>query len=148
MSRINTELNKVISYAINDEIIDVNMVANLVSSSSDYIIYMLTNAIDKKDLSSYQKILNEMSKNQSLSEIFSYMGKHFKRMFYIATNKNDDELSSILAIKPYAIKLSRENVKKNGVNYYINLYEKYINLDYQIKSGEISVKNALYELVF
>ena len=98
-------------------------------------------AIDNKDYTSYQKILNEMSKNLSKSELFSYMGKYFKRMQYISLNKNDDELAKILSIKPYAVKMSRQYVVKNGIKYYINLYEKYVELDYKVKSGKISVKN-------
>lgn len=89
-----------------------------------------------------------MSKSQSYAEIFSYLGKYFRRMQYISLNKNDDELASILNIKPYAIKMSRQNITKNGIKYYINLYQKYTDLDYQIKSGEITPYNALYELVF
>ncbi|MBR4999158.1 MAG: hypothetical protein IKY10_04680, partial [Clostridia bacterium] len=96
----------------------------------------------------YQQILNQMAKSQTLNEIFSYMGKYFKRMQYVALNKNDDELGKILKIKPYAVKMSRQSVNKNGVKFYINLYEKYVNLDFKIKSGKISVSNALYELIF
>ena len=77
-----------------------------------------------------------------------YMGKYFKRMQYISLNKNDDELAKILNIKPYAIKMSRQNIAKNGVKYYLSLYEKYIELDHKIKSGKISATNALYELIF
>ena len=76
------------------------------------------------------------------------MGKYFRRMQYISIDKNDDELIKTLNLKPYAIKISRQNIAKNGVKYYINLYQKYVDLDYKIKSGEISAKNALYELVF
>ena len=89
-----------------------------------------------------------MSKTLSRAEVFSYMGKYFKRMQYVALNKNDEELSKILSLKPYAIKMSRQNVAKNGIKYYINLYDKYVELDYKIKSGQIAVKNALYELIF
>lgn len=148
MSKINSELNKIVSYAYGQDKVDMNMVTNLVSNSSEYVIYMLTGAIDDKDYTKYQTILSEMSKSSSLSEIYSYMGKYFRRMQYIAINKDDDELSKILGIKPYAVKLSRQKVTKNGVKYYINLYQKYIKLDYMIKSGEISVYNALYELIF
>ena len=109
---------------------------------------MLTNAIDKKNYTEYQKILNTMSKSQSYPEIFSYLGKYFRRMQYISLNKNDDELAGILNIKPYAVKMSRQHIAKNGIKYYINLYQKYTDLDYQIKSGEITPYNALYELVF
>ena len=93
-------------------------------------------------------MITNISKSQTVQEIYSYMGRYFRRMMYIAINKNDDELSKILSIKPYAIKVARQNVKKNGVKFYVSLYDKYVNLDYKIKSGELSPKNALFELVF
>lgn len=148
MTRIVNELNKITAYCVDCETITMDIVTNLVASSSEYAIFMLTNAIDTKNYSSYQQILNELTKHQSQAEIFSYMGKYFKRMQYVALSKNDDELAKILNIKPYAIKMSRQHIAKNGVKYYINLYERYVNLDYQIKSGKISVSNALYELIF
>jgi len=89
-----------------------------------------------------------MSKNASMGEIYSYLGKHFKRMQYICLNKNDDEIANILNLKPYAIKMSRQHIAKNGIKFYIELYQKYIQLDYEIKSGKITPANALYELIF
>ena len=148
MAKIVNELNKICSYALNEDLITISMVTNLVANSKEYAIYALTNAIDNKDYAGYQKVLSEMSKNLSRAEVFSYMGKHFKRMQYISLNKNDNELSQILGIKPYAVKMSRQNISKNGIKYYINLYEKYVDLDYRVKSGKISIKNALYELIF
>ena len=67
---------------------------------------------------------------------------------YISLNKNDDEISKILNLKPYAIKMSRQYIAKNGIKFYINLYQKYVDLDYEIKSGKITPANALYELIF
>ena len=148
MAKIVNELNKLVSYALDEELITMNMVTNLVANSNEYAIYTLTNAIDNKDFAAYQKVLSEMSKTLSRAEVFSYMGKYFKRMQYVALNKNDEELSKILSLKPYAIKMSRQNVAKNGIKYYINLYDKYVELDYKIKSGQIAVKIALYELIF
>ncbi len=150
MAKINNELNKLSAFSLGEgiDVIDLNLVTNMVSYSNEYVLYMLTNAIDNKDYANYQTIINQMNKSQSASEIFSYMGKFFRRMQYISIDKNDDELSKILNIKPYAIKMSRANIAKNGIKYYINLYQKYVDLDYKIKSGEISAKNALYELIF
>ena len=148
MSNIANELNKIVSYALDEQTITMNIVTNLVSNSSEYAVYMLTNAIDNKDYTNYQKTLNELSKNASMGEIFSYLVKYFKRMQYISLNKQDDELSGILNIKPYAIKMSRQHIAKNGIKYYIELYQKYIDLDYKIKSGKITPTNALYELIF
>lgn len=147
MAKIQNELNKLVSYAHGQEIITIDMVTNLVSNSNEYAIYMLTNAIDKKDFTMYQKILNEMSKSVSFSDLFAFMGKYFKRMQYIALNKNDDELAKILNIKPYAVKMSRQYVQQNGIKFYINLYQKYVDLQYKVKSGEVSVNNALYLLI-
>ena len=148
MSKLVNELNKITAYCVDLETATMDIVTNLVANTSEYAIYMLTNAIDNKDYSSYQRILNDLSKSQSQGEIFSYIGKYFKRMQYISLNKNDVELAKILNIKPYAVTMSRKNIIKNGIKYYLNLYEKYINLDYKIKSGKITPANALYELIF
>ena len=133
---------------MNLEVVTMEIVTNLVANTSEYAIYMLTNAIDTKNYASYQQILNDLTKSQSQAEIFSYMGKYFKRMQYISLNKNDAEVAKILNIKPYAVTMSRKHIAKNGIKYYLNLYEKYINLDYKIKSGKITPTNALYELIF
>ena len=113
-----------VAYCVDEELVTIDIVANLISSTNEYAVYMLTNAIDNKDYTSYQKIINAMSKNASMGELFLYMGKHFKRMQYISLNKNDDEVAKILNIKPYAVKMSRQNITKNGIKFYINLYQK------------------------
>lgn len=148
MTRIVTELNKIISYAKDEKVITLKEVSNLVSDSTEFAIYSLTNAIDNKDYAKYQEIINSLSKSNSFGEIFAYMGKYFRRMQYVAINKNDSELSAILNLKPYAVKKAREYVNRNGIKYYINLYQKYTDLDLDIKSGKVSVYNALYELIF
>lgn len=148
MSKIVNELNKIVSYNLGKATIDLPTVLNLVASSNEYVSYMLTSAIDEKNYSKFQKILSTMTKSITASEAFSYLGKYFRRMQYVAVNKNDEELSQILSIKPYAVKMSRQFVTKNGVKYYIHLYKKYIELDYKIKSGKITAINALYELIF
>lgn len=148
MSKINTELNKMISYVGVDGVIDMSVATNLVANSSEYVVYMLTGAIDQKNYAEYQKILRDMLKSQTAGEIFSYLGKYFRRMQYIAINKDDSLIGKILNLKPYAIKMSRQFISKNGVNYYINLYQKYTDLDYEIKSGKISAYNALYSIIF
>jgi len=148
MSKIVNELNKISAYCVDCEVVTMDIVTNLVANSSEYAIFMLTNAIDNKDYSTYQKILNDLTKSKSQGEIFSYLGKYFKRMQYIALSKNDEELAKILSIKPYAITMSRQHIARNGVKFYINLYQKYIDLDHKIKSGKMSATNALYELIF
>lgn len=148
MSRISTELNKIVSYCNGQEVVKLDTILNLVSNSNEYVIYMLSAAIDEKDYNKYQKILSEMNKTLSANEIFSYLGKYFRRMQYMSVNKNDQELASVLALHPYAIKMSRKYIAKNGIKYYLDLYQKYTELDFKIKSGKISALNALYSIIF
>ena len=148
MMKISNELNKLVSYCIDDKVITHNVVLNLVSENNEYAVFMLTNAIDNKNFSDYSKILNQMKKSQSSGEIYSYLGKYFKRMQYVALNKDDAVIAKILNVKPYAIQKSREQISRNGVKFYLKLYEKYIELDEMIKTGKISAHNALYELIF
>ena len=88
MTKIVNELNKISAYCVDLEVVTIDIVTNLVANTSEYAIYMLTNAIDTKNYASYQKILNDLTKSQSQAEIFSYMGKYFKRMQYICLSKN------------------------------------------------------------
>lgn len=148
MSKIFNELNKIADYMQDQKIVTMQIATNLIANSNEYVSFMLTNAIDKKSYGDYQAILSSMTKSQTASEIFSMLGKYFRRMQYIAIGKDDNKLANILAIKPYAIKMSRQNIAKNGVKYYLGLYQKYVDLDYKIKSGKISAENALYQLIF
>lgn len=148
MARIRNELDKIIAYSTDLELIDIDVVSKLVANSTEYATYMLTSAIDEKNLTKFQTILSNMTKSSSVAEIYSYMGRFFRRMQYIAISKDDAKLTKILNIKQYAIDMSRKNIKKNGVKYYIDLYQKYVDLDYSIKSGKITPEHAMYELVF
>ncbi len=148
MAKIANELNKIADYAQGQSLVTTTIVSNLVANSSEYVSFMLTNAIDKKSYADYQKILITMTKSQTPGEIFALLGKYFRRMQYIALNKDDTKLATILNIKPYAVKMARGSVQKNGTKYYIGLYQKYVDLDYKIKSGKITADNALYELIF
>ena len=56
-------------------------------------------------------------------------------------------MATMLKTKPYAISKARQYVTKNKPKYYIDLYDKYINLDFSIKSGDITPQNAIYELL-
>ena len=148
MSKISNELNKISAYCHDKSVVELNDVMNLVSNSTEYVSYMLTSAIDEKNYSKYQQIINSMTKTLTAGEIFSYLGKYFRRMQYVAVDKNDEEVGQVLGLKPYAVKMSRQCIAKNGVKFYIGLYQKYIDLDYKIKSGKITPINALYELIF
>ncbi|MBQ8430807.1 MAG: DNA polymerase III subunit delta [Clostridia bacterium] len=148
LAYISKELEKVAGYCGSEQVVTTDIIKLLFTKNESYFVYNLTNAIDKKDKESAFKILNSLQEDVSVGEIWTFMGPHFRKMFYCATNsKNNDILATILKTKPYAILKSRENVDKNGKSFYVNLYNKYTNLDFEIKSGKISPINAIYSLL-
>ena len=147
LAYLNTELPKLVSFAgdktISHEDVDLTFTKN-----KNYFVYHLSNAIDLKDKKAQFDILNTLTLSQSVGEIYTFLGPYFRRMFYSAISKDtDDNLASILKVKPYSINKARQMITKNKPTYYIDLYNKYINLDYSIKSGDITPQNALYELL-
>ena len=147
LNYITNELNKVVGYADKGEIVTTDLIKLLFTKNESYFVYNLTSAIDNKDKNQAIKILNTLQENVSISEIFIFMGSYFRKMFYCAINSNNDELAGILKTKPYAISKSREYINKNGKSFYINLFNKYVNLDYEIKSGKMTPINAIYSLI-
>lgn len=147
LAYINSELPKLISYA-GDKTLTREDVDLTFTKNKNYFIYHLSNAIDTRDKKAQFDILNTLTLSQSIGEVFMFLGSYFRRMFYCAIDKGDDEnLANILKVKPYAISKARQMVTKNKPTYYIDLYNKYINLDYSIKSGDITPQNAMYELL-
>ena len=147
LAYLNSELPKLISFA-GDKTITREDVDLTFTKNKNYFVYHLSNAIDLKDKKAQFNILNTLTLNQSVGDIFTFLGSYFRRMFYCAISKDtDDELANILKVKPYAISKARQMVTKNKAKYYIDLYNKYIDLDYNIKSGDISPQNAIYELL-
>lgn len=147
LAYLNTEIPKLISYALEKTITreDVDLTF---TKNKNYFVYHLSNAIDLRDKKAQFDILNTLTLGQTIGEVYTFLGPYFRRMFYCAVSKDSDEnLASILKVKPYAIAKARQMVTKNKPTYYIDLYNKYINLDYSIKSGKITPQNAIYELL-
>jgi len=147
MAYLNSELPKLVSYA-GDKTITREDVDLTFTKNKNYFVYHLSNAIDSRDTKAQFDILNTLTLSQTVGEVFMFLGSYFRRMFYCAIDKaSDEELASILKVKPYSISKAKQMVTKNKPKYYIDLYNRYIELDYSIKSGDITPQNAIYELL-
>ena len=147
LAYLNTELIKLVNYLDEGETVEISHIKLLFTKNESYFVYNLTNALDNKDIASCMKILNQLQQDISLGEIYTFMGSYFRKMFYCAINNSSQNLANILKLKPYAIQKAKENIARNGKSFYINLYNKYVALDADIKSGKISAINAIYSLL-
>lgn len=148
LTYLNNELKKIADYCTNSGKITIENARQLLTPNVSYYTYNLTNAIDNKKIKDIVSIVNSLAAKDAAGDIYSYLGSYFRRMFYCAvSNQTDAELSEILKVKPYAIKKCRENVAKNSKQYYIDFYQKFTQIDADIKMGKISANNALFKLL-
>lgn len=147
MAYLNTELPKLIAY-VGEQAISYQDVDKTFTKNKNYFVYHLSNAIDSRNKKMQFDVLNTLTLPQNVGEIFTFLGAYFRRMFYCAISKSsDNEIASLLKVKPYSITKAKQYVVKNKPQYYIALFNKYVELDYSIKSGKISPQNAMYELL-
>lgn len=148
--KITNELTKLCFFA-DENMITKQHVEFVVANSFEQDIFGLTNALAVKNASTVLQILRSLllAKSEPI-QILSAIANNFRRMFLcsISTDMSQDELASTLGVKPYAIKIAKENAKKFGVKNLKRINELLTQTDYMLKSGQMSAINTVYYLIF
>lgn len=146
LTRIFSELNKLMYYQPQNPLITKNMVDELVTKDIEFSIFELTEALSKKQGDRALQILKRMEKDQG---VFTLIANQFRRLFYASiSDLSNAELAKLLGVKEYAITKARQLAKgfsKSQLNKICGMLEEF---DYAVKSGAILQHNALYLLVF
>ena len=146
LTRIFSELNKLMYYQPQNPLITKNMVDELVTKDIEFSIFELTEALSKKQGDRALLILKRMKKDQG---VFTLIANQFRRLFYASiSDLSNAELAKLLGVKEYAITKARQLAKgfsKAQLNKICGMLEEF---DYAVKSGAILQHNALYLLVF
>ncbi len=144
LTRIITQLDKLVYYNIDDTLITKNIVDKLVTKDSEIVIYELTEALGQRKADKALKILDALKKEQG---ILGLIVNHFRRLFFISiSDLPDKELASLLGVKEYAITKQRAQVKNFSKMQLKKIYALLEEVDYSIKSGAMLQENALYYL--
>ena len=141
MGRINTELDKILSYK-EDEPITEQDVIDLAIQDDDYKIYELTNCLAQKNPDQAFKIWNSLSNSADNVYLINSVYSYFRKLLYAAINKNQPELYKKLNVKQYAFKYLEENSKKFGAKKLKKICDMLQLMDYHIKSGKIDKQAA------
>ncbi len=150
MSKALLECDKLCGYVGEGESISVDNIRELVSPSLEYQIFELTEALSKKDTNKVFTILNDMkSKKDEYRTVPSIIYSHFRRLFMVAINKgmSNLELSRLLGVKEYAVKMTASQVKLFTPSKLKKINELCIRLDSDLKQSNISIDNAINLLV-
>lgn len=149
MARINNEIKKLSDFSA---VIDAEAVRLMVYKDVDYQVFELTDAIYKNDNFSALNILESLlEKNDSsyISLILVTIFNAFKRMYYIKISAiTDIEISALLNIKEYAVKVLRRQSAKYTIQFLQNALKSISIFESGFKSGKISAIIALRQIIF
>jgi DNA polymerase-3 subunit delta len=144
------DIDKLVAF-VGDKIeITVEDIKTLVNQSLEYKIFELTDALSKKDSNKVFAIIEDMKgKKEEYKTLPALIYSHFRRLFMIAINKSatNYELSQMLGIKEFAVKMSQNQVglfSKSSLKKINDLCSK---LDFDLKQSNISIDNYINVLI-
>lgn len=144
MSRVALETEKLIDYKGCGELTRAE-VDELVFKDAEYRMYEMTNAVARRDYSKFLSIQSELCrKNGDEASLLSGLFSYFKNLLtVISSGLGDKELASLLKMKEYGVKKSREQADSLGQE----KLEKYVKEIYasvsDLKCGNITPQSAL-----
>lgn len=149
MQNIESECYK-LSNMFKGKIISKTDVENNINKNLEYSIFEITKNLSVKNIDTAITIIKNMLELKvTPSEILNLISVQFRRMFYVKTSDlSNEEISKILKIKPYAIKILKSNANNFSQSQLMDIVENLLKLDFDIKSGKMPVKDALYYCIF
>lgn len=149
MTRIMGEVDKLIAYKAGQTDISDDDVKAMVTKTNDYKIYEMVSFIANKSYSDAYKIMQELNSTSDKQMLFASLYYHFRRMFFVSmSDKTDEELAQILAVKPYAVTMARRQAKSFTAKRLKKIMDKLSFCEQGFKSGTISFDGAFYDGIF
>lgn len=143
------ELDKLIAYAGEQEIISLAMVEKLVSKSIENVVYDLTNAIaEKNGTKAFQIVNNLLDHGNQPTALISLINNQFRRLFYVTITEGDNNfLAKCLGVKEGAIYIAKKQAKAFSPKSLKAICEKCTDAEYKIKNGKMEAVNAINYLI-
>jgi DNA polymerase-3 subunit delta len=147
-SMINNELNKIVNYFADEDLIDIPHIREFADKTADYQIYELGGAILAGKANDAEKMLRRLLESDIAEyAVFGGVVSCLRRAFYATAAKADQNaVAKVLGCSPYAVVYSRRDYASKSKEAAMK-YGQALNLEYKIKSGQISIANALFSLI-
>lgn len=149
LSKINNELIKLAGYIGDRNEISVDDIEKMVTKSTEFQIFELTEALARKNSKKVYDILEVMkSRKDEFRTLHPLIYKHFRRLFFVSiTSGTRTDLAKMLGVQEYAITKSQEQAKLFTKRQLKEINDICIQLDYDLKNSNITVNNAIDLLV-
>jgi DNA polymerase III delta subunit len=144
-ARVNNEMEKLLSYHCDKTQIGRADVDKLVTKTENYQIYELSNALLKRDIVRADKIVKTLDLcGVDEYAVFGSLVSLLRRCFYgFASNAPDAAIANFLKVHPYSVTSARRDGKHLRENI-TQIYAQALDLEYQIKSGKIGTRHAIF----
>lgn len=150
MSKIDIELDKLISFKLNEKNITCEDINENVSKSDEYQIFELTNSLFSKNAEKALFIVDDIIKNKkNVASILGLIFNHLRRSFYVKISKdNISDVAKMLEIKEFAVKKLKEQTTNISAKKLKEMLVLCKETDFKIKSGNLDLVTGIYNLVF
>lgn len=139
LTRIVCELDKLSAFVMSGEI-KVEMVEKMVFKDTDFQVFEISQAISRGDKNLALEILTDlMSREKSVFPLLSPIYNNYKRALFVSINRNlsDLELSKLLQVKEFAVKMLRTQTKVFSARELKKIVDGLADLDKNIKQGKM-----------
>lgn len=150
LAKISVEIDKLIAFVGDKKAIEMSDIKTLVTPSLEYQVFELTDALAKKNSTKVYAIINDMrAKKDEFRTLPAIIFSHFRRLFMVSlnTDRNRLELSKLLGIKEYAVKMSMQQVGLFSKSQLKKINTMLGQIDYDLKQSNISIDNAINLIV-
>lgn len=153
MSRISSELEKLISYVGNNHISEKDVDA-LVYQDKEYQVFELAEFIANGNKEKALDLVYTLSSGgKSGFSLLAPLYSNYRRALFVAVNKDktDEENATLLGVKPYAIKMVKNQINKFTPKKLKAIVDMLYETDRNIKMGkmkeEVAIKTTILNIL-
>ncbi|MEJ1308528.1 DNA polymerase III subunit delta [Enterococcus faecium] len=142
LSKMMRELQKLVLYGQNQQQITVREVEELVPKTLEHNIFDMTQYILKgkteQALRLYEDLVMQGEETIKINAILLSQLRFFlQTKFLVKIGYQQANIAETLKIHPYRVKLAMQEVKKFDEHLLVQLFDQLVEMDYQIKTGQI-----------
>jgi DNA polymerase-3 subunit delta len=146
---IKNEIKKLGFFKLGQALIDENIIKKSVHQNETFSIFEISDALTHMQGDRAIFLLKKMLETKDFPFVLGLISSHFRRLLYSAMSEGTNaEIAKKMGVKEYAIIKARQLAKNFKLAQLVKINELILDVDYQIKNGQMASMNAMYFLVF
>ena len=149
-SNIINELQKLVIYADDTDIIDKKMIDKICSKTlSAKIFDVLDDIIGRKKKQAISQLDNLLKQKESIIKIYIMLYKQYKQLYQIKLlkKKGQKDIAGTLGLHPFVVKKLLYSVDKYSEEELKNIIYAFDDYDYKTKNGDIDFEIGLKKII-